>query len=150
MKFELSKELKQVGDRIISECHQELQGLKIAWMFRDKATKSAGKVTLGKAIQVSDRDWLLHGYDAIVEIAFDMWKMADDRARDALLDHELAHIRWDGEVDPELNRNVVVVVGHDIEEFADVLRRRCCWHPALRGFMRAGEDHRKEYLHDNP
>jgi len=55
--------------------------------------------------------------------------MADDKARDALIDHELSHIIWNGDLDDETNRAAVIVKGHEIEEFAQVLERRKV-HPA--------------------
>lgn len=143
MKIWLSDELESAGDAVIQECHKPLEGLRIAWFFKDKASKKPGaKFVLGKAISVNDRDWLLHKYDAIIEIAHDMWKISNDQARAALLDHELSHIIWEGDIDPESNRPMCWIIGHDIEEFEKVLERRGCWHPALRGFLQAGDGHR--------
>lgn len=144
MKIWLSDDLKAAGYAVIEECHPQLKGLKLAWFFKDKATKSNGQIVLGRAISVSDRDWLLHKYDAIIEIAHDMWKIASDKARNALLDHELSHVIWEGDIDDESERPLVILRGHDIEEFAKVLERRGCWHPALKGFLKAGENHRSE------
>lgn len=145
MNIWLSDELKEAGALVIEECHQPLAGLKIAWFFKDKATKKPGsKFVLGKAIAVSDRDWLLHKYDVIIEIAHDMWKISSDEARKALLDHKLSHVIWEGDLDEESERPLVWLLGHDIEEFEKVLARRGCWHPGLRGFLNAGEPHRKD------
>lgn len=139
MKVWISEELKAAGELVINECHQSLEGLKIAWFFKEKATKKTGaQFVLGKAIAVSDRDWMLHKFDVIIEIAYDMWRIANDASRSALLDHELTHVVWDGDIDKETNRPLVWLKDHDIEEFTKVLARRGCWHPALRGFVEAG------------
>ncbi len=62
----------------------------------------------------------------LMEIAWDTWQALSGPQRIALVDHELTHIGQDGEI-----------VGHDVEEFAEIIGRHGAWKPDLTAFLEA-------------
>jgi hypothetical protein len=135
--------LESLGNKIIKKDHELLGMLKIAYIFRDEAPVSNGKATAGMAYRADDRNRTLHGVDAIIEIAKDIWDEATDEFKDALMDHELSHIMIrlddDGQpmMDDKTGRVKITMRPHDIEEFEDVLERHGPYHKALRSFLEA-------------
>lgn len=137
------KELEAVAQPILEKSHSYLKMIKIAYMFREEGAVSEGKVVAGMAVKVDDRNWTLHKYDALIEIAKDVWAEASDNFRNALMDHELSHIRirFDDQgsivMDEKTNRIKVFLARHDIEEFEGVLTRHGAYHKDLRSFLNA-------------
>jgi len=142
-RYEESVNLKNLAQDLIQKHHDPLKILKIAYEFRDEAAVSNGKVIAGKCIRVDDRNYTLHGYDIIIEIARDVWDEATSQFQIAVLDHELTHvgIRFEetGEEqrDAKTDRIKTFIRMHDIEEFASVLERYGEYHASLRAFLEA-------------
>lgn len=140
-------EVEQIAQGIIGTHRQILGHLKIAYVFRDKAPVSDGKITAGMCRRVDDLNHTLHDHDFVIEISKDLWEeIGSDEFKQALVDHELGHcgIRMDesGDVlyDERTNRPKTYVKKHDIEEFADVLFRHGAYHEELRNFIQAFAD----------
>lgn len=143
MRYAIDSELKILGDQLIAKHHPNLKLIKIGYMYREEASVSDGRVTAGMAIRCDDRNWALHKTDALVEIAKDVWDDASPEFREALMDHELKHIdiRFDEDGSPIMDeatgRFKVYLRHHDIEEFADILKRYGAYHDSLRAFLEA-------------
>lgn len=126
---------------IIEVNYPLLKMLKIAYVFREEAPISDGKVTCGMAVRVDDRNWSLHKFDAMIEIGKDVWDEAEEDFKNALMDHELAHIgiRLDEDGQPAMDEKTgrlkVFMRKHDIEEFEEVLERHGAYHKGLRDFL---------------
>lgn len=135
--------LEGVAKPIIEAHHPTLKQLKIEYLFRPEAAITDGKVIAGRAIRVDDRNWAIHKTDAIIEIAQDVWEGSSKDFRNALMDHELSHLKVEMEDadKPErekgTNRVKFRLKHHDIEEFSGVLKRYGDYHEALRTFLEA-------------
>lgn len=147
--YKVDLNLEALAKKIIEEHRPELGLLNIAYMFRDEAPVSDGKVTAGMCVRVDDRNRTLHDFDFMIEISQDVWMAApDDRFRTAIMDHELGHcgIRVDKEGSIVFNENTgrpkTYIKKHDLEEFVVVLERHGAYHAALRQFLDAFETHK--------
>jgi len=150
MHYVIDTVLSDFATEVINLYHQDLKCLRIAYLFRPKAIISNNKVTVGKAIKVDDRNWTLHGIDAIIEIAQDVWLKASVDFRKALMDHELSHIQVIKDSDDNViqdensNRIRIKLRSHDIEEFAHVLNRHGAYHEQLEAFLAAHVESKDE------
>lgn len=127
--YKQDKELSDIGAVVIKEHRPGLAIAAICYMFRAEAAITDDKVIAGMCVRVDDRNYTIHSFDFVIEIARDLWEEATDQFRTALIDHELGHvgIRYDedGEPirDPNTDRLKTYTKRHDIEEFEDVLER---------------------------
>lgn len=145
MRYALNANLERLGNTLIGSTKslENLKMVKIGYMFREEAPISEGKVTVGMAIRVDDRNWAIHKTDALIEIARDVWEEASEQFRQALMDHELSHISvvMDEAATPVMDESTgrirIRIKKHDIEEFADVLERHGAYHESLRVFLDA-------------
>lgn len=140
--YKEDQELKDVGDLVIDECRQGLKSLNICYLFRDEASVSQGKTIAGRCVRVDDRQWPLHKYDVLIEIAQDVWEQAGEKFQKALMDHELGHIGLDLDESGQPKRDdsgriKVRMLHHDVEEFSDVLARHGAYAQDLRDFLSA-------------
>jgi len=113
--------------RIIKEReHKHADAAAIAYLFRAKHAETNGKIKLGACKKQSPTEKLLHGWDYIIEIAWDMWAFFTERQREALLFHELCHVeRFD---------DVWKIRSHNVEEFTPVIQVYGLWKPDLESF----------------
>jgi hypothetical protein len=143
--YTTAPEVERIADRLIEEHHKHLVGIPIRYVFRDKAASSRGKLVLGKARKSTGLNaTLVHlvRHDEppdrvdffVIEIALDTWRALTDAQKTALVDHELSHCLT--EVPDGLDDDVTLVLaGHDMEEFAAVVRRHGLWRSDLETFM---------------
>jgi len=143
--------LEAVAKPLIDKHHPNLKMIKIAYLFREEASISMEKVVAGMAIKCSDRDFAIHKTDAIIEIARDIWDESPANFREALMDHELSHIKvvMDPESDtPKMDEMTmkikIQIIHHDIEEFEGVLERHGAYHKNLRTFLEAWPARKEE------
>jgi hypothetical protein len=131
---------------LVDAHHQELEQAKIALAWCTSWRPDVdGRVTLGKCKKASDLDRELVAFDFIILLRKAFWQ--DSRVsveqRVALLDHELCHaaVRVDDRTgDPvtdERGRIVYRMRKHDVEEFADVVRRHGIYKSDLEVFAAA-------------
>lgn len=138
-----NQELRDLATGLIASHHPHLKILNIAYVFREEASVSNGKVIAGQCTKVDPRNWTLHKRDIIIEIAKDVWAEALPTFQAALMDHELSHVGIDMNEDgtPKMDdltgRVMVRVKPHDIEEFDGVLERHGAYHKDLRRFLDA-------------
>lgn len=147
--YTTASEAEHIATRLIDEHHRHLLDTRVEFVFRDKASKSKGKVTLGKARKVSGLNAFLSrrtedGEDTdgadffVIELAQDEWDDMPPSKRRALIDHELCHctIEYDEEKD-------VVTLGiraHDVEEFTEIIERHGLWKDDLADFAKATKE----------
>lgn len=147
--YTADKGLETLGNKIIKADRETLSILKICYMFRAEAAVTDDKVIAGRCVRVDDRNWTVHKYDFLIEIARDVWDDASEEFQLALMDHELGHcgIRMDEDgqpgIDDKTNRIRSYCKMHDIEEFEDVLERHGGYHKSLRKFLAAFVEHKK-------
>lgn len=103
-----------------------------------------GRVTIGKCRKASDLDRELMEFDFIILLSKEFWQdlKVTDAQRRALLDHELMHaavkIGENGEPEEDAKgRTVYRIRKHDIEEFADTVKRHGIYRGDLDTFAAA-------------
>ncbi len=111
---------------VLREHHSRLVNQTIVVLFRPKPRIHKGFATIGHATATGERERLLAQVDGCITIAWSWWQKATTEQREALLDHELSHFDV-GEKSGRLG-----TVGHDVEEFISVWRRRGAWIESLR------------------
>lgn len=132
-------EVADVAQPLIDTIHTHLTDVPIRYVFRSEAAVSKGHQVWGKARIVTGLNAHLAGpiiaggetWDRlfVIEIAHDVWEVLDDRKRSALVDHELSHCWADDDK--------LTLLGHDVEEFAGVVRRWGLWRESLKGVAEA-------------
>lgn len=132
--FELApQEIQDMAKRLIDRHHSHLVEAKICVMFRSGSWRSKGKDVLGRAIKVSDRDKLLHGYDFLIILNEKKWYELNHKQQEALLDHELCHCQRG--VDSLDGSPTWCIGSHDVEEFAAIIRRHGLWRENVAHFV---------------
>ncbi len=116
----------ELTKQVIDRYHKHLNSARIGVVMRSEAPSTNGNVTLAKCKKVSAELQLHIPYQFIIWIAEDEWQRLSTRQHEALLDHELSHIGWDG-----INAHIK---GHDVEEFNHILKRWGPWWPDSDGF----------------
>ena len=121
MFLEVSEEVIEMAQEIIEQYHPHLENAKVGFIFKDKAGKSGGRVVLGQASKVSEKQQAAGlDLDFLIWLAKDYWDTMTSHKRMALIDHELCHCEYD-EIDGASIR------GHDVEEFGDIIDRYGLW-----------------------
>ena len=118
-------EVADIARELIREHHTTLGEADIVYLFRDKAPKSKGKFTLGKAKKTSPIELTLSGYDFVIWVAEDKWNEMDWKQRRALVDHELSHCGLDED-------GHWTTYEHDFTGFNSVLKRHGYWSNDLK------------------
>lgn len=142
--FRSAPEVEKIGtDLIRTEFdHKDLADVRVEYVFRDKAQKSAGRIVLGTARKIGGLSAFLaaHG-DAshlgdpepffVIVIALDTWEVLDAKQRRALIDHELMHCKV---TEDEGGGAKLATRGHDLEEFASIVERHGLWSSNVAAF----------------
>lgn len=141
-------EVTELVEETIRKHHTRLLDARIGVLMREEATKSNGRVVLGKASLVNAQ-WLpllKQELDFVIWFAADYWYgVLDERQKVALVDHELCHCVFDEETHKAKMR------GHDVEEFVEIVQRHGSWDAGLQAMSAAimnqakfsfGEGHR--------
>lgn len=129
--YEWASDVETIAKDIIAtvEEHEDLGRARILYVFRDKATGSRGRLVLGKARKVTGLNRFLIDDETdlplfVLEIARNTWDDLDEKARRALVDHELSHLVVEDDDD---GNPVGRLRGHDLEEFIGVVDRHGLW-----------------------
>lgn len=129
--------MAKIAKKLIDEIHTDLDGERIDYVYRDKVSRSGGKEVWGKARIITGLNaYLARAGESddpffLIEIAEPIWLVLDDKARIALVDHELCHCSIDYDED---GLKVLSMVGHDLEEFHGIIRRHGMWRPSIQAF----------------
>lgn len=142
-------EVEEIVGKLVPEHHDHLarHDIKIRCVFRHPVAKSKGKIVLGKARKIGGLNAHLVGLSRrddlgdepadffVIEIAHKAWEALSEPQRVALVDHELCH--FDVEIpDDEDQDRKLIMRGHDLEEFQEVVERHGLWQPDLRTFAK--------------
>ncbi len=125
---EASESVITITDQMVAKYHPEIRNLRIGLLFRNEAQLSKGSLVLAQVSKVSAKDQALIDFDVLIWVAQDYWNgKLNDHQRQALIDHELCHIRRksDGEIE---------LINHDIQEFTTILNRWGLWNRDLVAF----------------
>lgn len=153
----LADAAQAIGKRLIHEHHPHLSGAEIIYVFTSQHRKRCDRVRLGSATKLnalqrflsSGMETVEGGHDFLILIDKGYWEILSSAQQMALIDHELMHCtvfvavgrnpkQWrlyDHETDDLDAENVewrYGMRGHDVEEFADVLKRHGWWKPDAR------------------
>jgi len=115
LKGDEAREIKEMGEQLIQKYRKDLLPYKIAYIFKQKASKSNNSVILGQAKSESDMQKVLHGYEAVVIIGFDTWKELTIDGKYRLVYHELSHFEID-------EKGSLKTRTHAVEEFPEVIQ----------------------------
>lgn len=140
-------EVEEIAEKLIAEHHPHLADVRIRYVFRDKAASSRGRTVLGKARKIAGLNAYLVGLVGrqhvegevnffVIEVASDVWRQLERPQRVALVDHELCHL--DIETDPETGERKLVLRGHDVEEFTEIVQRHGLWKSDVEELVKAG------------
>jgi hypothetical protein len=132
MKYYESSKLAKIAHKMIYSGKKTLEakGAKIKFLLLESKKSNC----LGKCIKASALIHYLTGYDFIVYIWDTFWKDATKKQRQALLLHELLHIK------KGVDRNEKVkwtLKKHDLEEFSAVVKKYGLWLEEHRSFARS-------------
>lgn len=118
---EATNEIVDIAQELIRSYHPHLRECNIGFVLRDEAGTSGGKEVLAKVSKVQEKikPHLQEELDVLIVIAEDIWSKLNSTQRQAAIDHELCHIKLDGDG--------YKIVAHDFEEFKDVLDRWGFW-----------------------
>ena len=121
--------LIQMAHDLIKRFHHDAARASIAYLMKAKHGETNGKIVLGSCAKQSRKNKMLHGWDYIIEIAWDMWAMFRQEQREALLLHEIYHICKDG--------GQWKLESHTVEEHVRVIEAYGLWKPDLQAFAEA-------------
>lgn len=144
-KFRPAPAVAKIADPLIKRHHDHLVGVRIDYLFRDKAQVSKGRPIWGVARKITgmaaylgakEHDETREGCDPffVIEVAEDVWGGLTDKQRTALVDHELAHCAVTVDDEGVLKLSIR---GHDLEEFKAIVQRHGLWAPDLQEWQRA-------------
>jgi hypothetical protein len=152
-----AKEVKRIASDLMDEFPHmlgHLRGMRVEYLWRDKAQKKNQKTILGTASLVSgrhallalksglnDHDWAdgkTHAF-FVIEIAEDEWKHLSEHQRRALVAHEMMHCGKDDDDEPML-------IDHDLSEFKWIAQEFGLWKQDLIEFVNACAHHAQPQL----
>jgi hypothetical protein len=121
------EDVREMANDVIAHHHPHLADANFVFLMRSPTAKSKGKAVLGTAKKATPEHKALYlgEVDFIVTLAGAEWKDMTNRARRALLDHELCHCVGDSMKGWSMR-------GHDVEEFSEIIERHGLWHDELK------------------
>lgn len=147
-----------IAERLMEDpehAHLRENEIRIEYLFRNEPKTKGGRMVLGSVHEPSCQgemrplfEWLLErlfGYlpDYLIILDRGFWTSVTPQTREALIWHELAHIKQklDEYGAPRFNRQtglpIYGLVGHDIEEFRSTVERYGSWSPDIEDFLAA-------------
>jgi hypothetical protein len=143
--YEWNKEAEDLAKTIIRDHHKHLDGIKIAYLFKEKpapkkarksrrsskAARPGTKQIWAKASRVPLKYAELLKDEFVFLIEFDraVWNELKAAQQEALVDHELCHCGMSGDVP--------YMIHHDVEEFSAVIDRHGLWRSDVELFGRS-------------
>lgn len=133
--------------------------IRFLWLMRATEHIQAGRRVIGMVhepqVQGRLKDLFLqmlvkaYGFmpDFIVTLDQEWWRSATPLQREALVWHELAHVKHAVDKNGELRFNrdtgepIMALVAHDLEEFNSTVERYGAWKDDIREFIAAAERH---------
>lgn len=132
-------------DKTIEKWHDHLSPERVAVAWHRGLTPNAdGQILLGKCKIASELEREFHAFDVVIILNYEVWhdRETTDKARTALLDHELSHavLKLDKEGEPiedYAGRKKLRNRKHDVEEFTAVVERHGTYKGDLQKFAQA-------------
>lgn len=129
-------EVAQIAKKVIADWHHDLLNVPVLYMMVDDM-KTRNKTVLAKIKKMSALEQALtwdeneHNYELMVIVNETTWLAMSESQRVALLDHEFCHVEMEEKED---GSRKLAMVGHDVEEFAAVIKRHGLWKHDLEEF----------------
>jgi hypothetical protein len=133
-----AESVEKFAKRLIPSFHPDLATARIKYMFVEKASKSKGRVVLGKVRKISGILQYLLNLDFLFEVALDQWNELSGDQREALIDHLLEQCF--GEEDEKTGDMKWSVREPDVKEFTSIFKRHGAWHDNLTGFLSVAQE----------
>lgn len=141
--YRYAPEVESIARELISEHHRHLVNCNIRYLFTDKTQKRAGKEVWGTARKISSMSAFLAGEDDpegnnaffVMTVSEPVWSFLSPERRRALVDHELCHMYVD--IDDN-GAAKLILLGHDLEEFVQVIQRHGLWRDDVTKFVEVG------------
>jgi len=133
-------EVEEIAQEVIKQYHGKLLefGVQIKYLFRSQTPKKGDKEIWGRIRKVTGLSaFLATGANEpffVVEIPSDVWGKLTDKQKRALLDHELCHAQVELDDESDIGYKISLR-GHDLEEFALIVRRHGLWKDDVEWFM---------------
>lgn len=128
-------ELDPIIAELVGKYHPHLERASIVCVGKPKASKKGNRYNVAKFRKVTTLYRTLLGeheqVDYVIEVGLDQWERLEARQRRIVLDHELCHGAGQDE------NGKWTVVGHDLEEFCQIVRRYGKWSPDVELFVDA-------------
>lgn len=147
-----------IAERLMNDpehAHLRENEIRLDYLFRGEPKIKGGRMVLGSVHEPSCQgemrplfEWMLERLlgrlpDYLIILDRGFWTSVTPQTRDALLFHELCHIKQ--KVDeygaPKFNKQTGLpmygLVGHDIEEFRAVVAKFGAWSPDIEDFLAA-------------
>lgn len=137
-------EVREIAERYIEKYHRHLidMDVRIEYVFVSKTPKRNGKEVWGTCRKISNLNAHLAGQEApffVITIAEQVWGVLPQKAREALVDHELCHAesQYNQKEDDDGEDDVIKlsIRPHDVEEFAQIIRRHGLWRDDVKDFV---------------
>jgi hypothetical protein len=137
--YDETGELAGIAQPIVEQYHAHLLGLPIRWVWQSEHRRARGRIVWADASVITgqwadltltpDEVEMLNVYGVekralfLIRVAADIWHGLSAAERAALVDHELMHCA----VEERETGLQLVLRGHDVEEFEDIVRRHGLW-----------------------
>jgi len=127
---EASPEVLHIAEALIRQHHKHIETLQanICFIFRKEAQKNKGKAVIGHCEKISEKMQVFQDFNFLIWLSKDDWERMTSEQREALIDHELCHIK--------LGDAGLTIVGHDFEEFYEIIQRHGMWDQRLKRIER--------------
>jgi hypothetical protein len=133
---------RKVAQSYIEKYHPHVRDISLYFLFTDKPIRVNGKERAAKTQKVSGLNAYLatrnEGVTAselvVIIVNEEVWKLFDDKRREAEIDRQLMHISVDQENGGIAMRNP------DVEEFTEILERHGAYNEDLEEFIAAAQN----------
>lgn len=138
-------EIKRVAEKeVLPRWHDHLRKPHILYLFQDKLPPNKGRAVMAKIRKATATERFIGQYHLVLVVSEMVWRAIDENKRIALLDHEFCHVQYDDD------KMTYRLVGHDLEEFRDVVRRHGAWFADIEMFNEAVAESQGELPYSQP
>ena len=125
--YEKAQDVEMLAEGLaIPKWHQHLLGVAIAYLFTENLDPKGGKEVLAKIRKATPFEAFFANVALVMIVGKEAWFAMTAEQRIALVDHELCHAG--------VENGVLKLRAHDLEEFADVVKRHGLWKSDLIAF----------------
>lgn len=124
--FAVFEDAKKIAERLIAKGVEGTAVLKNARiLYLSTSRDKVGRDGAANATKFAEWAKTLKDFDFVLQFSLPCWRRYTEVQREALVYHELLHCRLD-------SKNRAVIVPHDLEEFAAVVKLYGLWDPRIR------------------